>query len=150
MFETCRGEGNDSCSPDDSQPRHNIKKMFDEGTLKLDNEKAILFFTNKLIVEKKSVKGHLLYVTTLEPLCKGQIRKTATETTKTVQGIQLGHSMTPTGEIQQLTGRELEKYLIHFKLSLKGKENDKIRRIITHASNKQGEEINAYFSRQHP
>jgi len=40
--------------------------MFDEGTLKLDNEKAILFVTNKLIVEKKLVKGHLLYVTTLE------------------------------------------------------------------------------------
>ena len=38
VFECCGSEVEDSRSPDDWQPRHNIKKMFDDGTLKLDNE----------------------------------------------------------------------------------------------------------------
>ena len=66
MFESCGGEGEDSRSPDDWQPRHNIKKMFDHGSLKLDNEEAILSFSNKFIVEKELVKDHLLHLTTLE------------------------------------------------------------------------------------
>ena len=47
VFESCGDEGDDSRSPDVWQPRHNIKKMFHDGTLKLDNEEAILYFSNK-------------------------------------------------------------------------------------------------------
>lgn len=51
-----------------------------------------------------------------------------------------------TGEIQQLTLSPRVEYCPHFNLSLKGKNNDKSRRIICHASNKQGDEINAYIA----
>ena len=54
-----------------------------------------------------------------------------------------------TGEIQQLTLSRRVEYCPHF--NLKGKNNDKSRRIICHASNKQGDEINAYIAtRQDP
>ena len=38
-------------SPDDWQLRRNIKKCFDDGTLKLDDDEAIFSFPTKFIVE---------------------------------------------------------------------------------------------------
>ena len=66
VFESCSVEDDESRSPDDWQPRHNIKNMFDNGTLKLDDEEAISTFSNKFIVENELVKDHLLHLTTLE------------------------------------------------------------------------------------
>ena len=57
----------ESCSPDDWQPRRNIKKLFDDGTSKLDKEEAILLFSNKFIMKKELVKDHLLHLKVLCP-----------------------------------------------------------------------------------
>ncbi|KAL9965167.1 hypothetical protein ACROYT_G028930 [Oculina patagonica] len=54
------------------------------------------------------------------------------------------------GEIQKLNIQELEKYLNHFKLSLKGKKYDKVRRVIAHVFYKQHEALDTYNPRQDP
>ena len=149
MFESYSVEGDESRPPDDWQPRHNMKKTFDNGTLKLDDEEAISTFSNKFIVENELVKDHLLHLTTLERTknfrAKDKLEKRQQRRQKLFEEYNWD-TLCRIGEIQQLTVPELEKYLTHFNLSLKGKKNDKMRRIICHASNIQGEEINAYIS----
>ena len=68
VFEFWGVNGDVSPSPDDYQPRRNIKKLFDDGTLKLDKEEAILSFCNKFIMEKELVKDHLLHLKVFCPL----------------------------------------------------------------------------------
>ena len=80
-------------------------------------------------MEMELVKDHLLHLTTLERT-KNLPAKDRLE--KRQQGRQKRFKeykwdiLCRTGEIQQLTVQEVEKCLIHFKLSLKGKKNDKI------------------------
>lgn len=65
VFES--SSGTDACHhpPDDWQPRHNIKKCFDDGTL-LGDDDAISSFSTIFIVEKELIKDHLQHLTTLE------------------------------------------------------------------------------------
>ena len=107
----------------------------------------------QLFLTNESVKDHLLHLTTLERT-KNFRAKDRLETWQQRWQNKFKEynwdTLCRTGEIQQLTVPELEKYLTHFNLSLKGKKNNKMRRIICHAPNKQGEEINAYIStREH-
>ena len=126
---------------------------FYNGTLRLDDEEAISTFSYKFIVENELLKDLLLHLTTLERTknfrAKDRLEKRQQRQQKQFEEYNWD-TLCRTGEIQQPTVPELEKYLTHFNLSLKGKNNDKMRQIICHASNKQGEEINAYIStRQH-
>jgi len=79
-------------SPDNcpDQPRHNIKKCFDDGTLKLDDNDAISSFSTEFNVQKKLIKDHLQHLTTFErktPAYKGQVGETQVETTEMLRGL---------------------------------------------------------------
>ena len=49
---------------------------------------------------------------------------------------------------QKLKVDELEKYLRHFNLSLRGKKNDKVRRVIAPVCSKSGETLDSFANPQ--
>ena len=65
VFESPSGTNACHHPPDDWQPRHNIKKCFDDGTL-LGDDDAISSFSTIFIVEKEIIKDHLQHLTTLK------------------------------------------------------------------------------------
>ena len=111
--------------------------------MKLDDDEAISSFSTKCIVEKELVKDHLQHLTTLERMKNLRTKDRFIE--KQQQRRQKcfddydWDTLCRTSKVQKLNIQELEKYLRHFNLPLKGKKNDKVRRVIAHVCNRQGE-----------
>ena len=85
--------------------------MFDNGSLKLDDEEAISTFLDKFIVENELVKDHLLHLTTLESTknfrAKDRLEKWQQRRQNKFEEYNWD-TLCRTGEIQQLTVPELE------------------------------------------
>ena len=138
--------------PDDWQPRHHIKKKFAEGSLKLEDEEAINLFSKRFIVQEELVRAYLQHLINLERLKKlrkadKQQKKKQTEEKRFEECD--WETLSRTGQAQKLLVHELDKYLKHFDLSLKGKKPDKVRRILVHICSKKQEDI-ASFAAQIP
>ena len=151
VFQSPNGKDADSRPTDDWQPRHNIKQMFDGGNLKLDDDEAISSFSTKNFVEKELVKDHLQHLTTLERMknlhTKDRLEKQQQRWQKCFDDYDWD-TLCHNSKVQKLNIQELEKYLRHFNLPLKGKKNDKVRRVIAHVCNRQGEVLDTYVSPQ--
>ncbi len=151
VFETYNHDSEHSRLPDDWQPRHNIKSMFENGELITDDEDTVTLFVNKFIVEKQLVKEHLAHLNVLERTrnlrSKDRLQRRQ-ETRDKRFGDYDWDSLCLTGKVKKLNVQELEKYLSHFRLSSKGKKEDKVRRVIAHVCNKNGESLDKYTHRQ--
>ena len=153
VFDSYTDDGAGSRLPDDWQPRHNIKREFEKGTLKLGDKEAISSFSTRFIVEKKLLEDYLYHLTTLERTrnIREKDRKEKRQQRKEKSFDEYNWDILGrTGKLQQLKVQELEKYLKHFNLSFKGKKADKIRRILAHVCNDQGVTIDTYSSRRDP
>lgn len=140
VFESPSGTNACHHPPDDWQPRHNIKKCFDDGTL-LGDDDAISSFSTIFIVEKELIKDHLQHLTTLERKknmrTKDRLKKRKQRQQKCFEDYDW-NTLCRTGKVQQYI-QELEKYLSHSNPPLKGKKYDKVRRVTPHALIRMGE-----------
>lgn len=145
VFDSCGNDHDDESRPtDDWQPRHNIKLAFKNGTLKLGDEDGISLFSSKYIVEKKLVEDYLLHLTTLARTknIRESDRKEKRQEREQKSFEEYDWDMlVKTGAIQKLKVKELEKYLKHFNLSVRGKKADKVRRVLAHVYSTGGVEL---------
>ncbi|CAH3105529.1 unnamed protein product [Porites lobata] len=125
VFESPSGTNACHHPPDDWQPRHNIKKCFDDGTLLASN----------YIKEEKNMRT------------KGRLKKRKQRQQKCFEDYDW-NTLCRTGKVQQYI-KELETYLSHSNPPLKGKKYDKVRRITAHALIRIGEgDTNVSLQRQ--
>ncbi len=128
--------------PDDWQPRSNIKKLFEQKKLSIEDADAIKEFSQKFIVDEKLVKSYLEHLSSLEAV--KNIRQKEREVvrqerhTRDVSDYKW-QELVENCKLASLTVAELDKYLVHHKLCKKGKKKDKIRRITAHYYMKSGE-----------
>ena len=131
-------------SHDDWQPRHNMKKKFQDGTLKLDNEDSICSFSRQFIVDKDFVKEYLQHLVELKLMRSlrtlDRHQKRRDKQTKLFDDYDW-EGLIRSGQLSKLSISELEKYLNKFSLSLKGKKADKVRKITTHVFHERRDDI---------
>lgn len=138
VFDTpCTKEDGTPREPDDFMPRAQLRKAFAEGHISLDDTKAIDEFADKHIVQREYV---VQYITHLQNLQRTKAIRDRTKKAqkdekknKTVQDYNW-QQIIENGTLGKLTVPELDKYLNHHALPLKGKKADKVRTIITHMS----------------
>ena len=130
--------------PDEWQPRHNIKKQFEDGTLKLDNKESISTFSRHFIVDKELVREYLQHLVELQQMRNlrklDRHQKRTEKQNKTFDDYDW-ELLAQNGQLQKLLSSELDKYLNKFNLSLKGKNADKVRRITAHVCYQKKEDI---------
>ncbi|EDO37079.1 predicted protein [Nematostella vectensis] len=130
-------KGNDR-GPDDWQPRANIKKLFEQKKLSLEDNEEIKKFSQAFIVDEKYVRSYLEHLSSLETISKirEKQRKDARQERKKKEVSDYNwQELIENGKLPSLVVSELDKYLIHYNLSKTGKKKDKIRRITVHYYN---------------
>ena len=130
VFDTSAGANR---PPDDWQPRHNIKKQFEDETLKL-----------QFIVDKELVREYLQHLVELQQMRNlrklDRHQKRTEKQNKTFDDYDW-ELLVRNGQLQKLLLSELDKYLNKFNLSLKEKKADKVRRITAHVCYQKKEDI---------
>ena len=130
VFDTPAGANH---PPDDWQPLHNIKKQFEDGTLKLDDKEPISTFSRHFIVGKELAKEYLQHLVELQQMRNlrnlDRHQKRTKKQNKTFDDYDW-ELLVRNGQLQKLLLSELDKYLNKFNLSLKGKKADKVRKFL--------------------
>ena len=121
--------------PDDWQPRAQLKRLFNSSEITLNDTDAIKEYATKFAVDEKYVRSYLEHLTTLR--LKESIRSTQRQTDKSKRDLKTYNEydwldMSLKGTLQQLTVKELEKYLTAHGLGKYGKKSDKIKTISCH------------------
>ena len=111
--------------PDDWQPRAQLKHLFNSSEITLNDTDAIKEYATKFAVDEKYVRSYLEHLTTLR--LKESIRSTQRQTDKSKQDLKTYNEydwldMSLKGTLQQLTVKELEKYVTAHGLSKYGKK----------------------------
>ena len=135
--------------PDDWQPRHNIRKQYEQKNLSADDVDGVKEFSKKFVVEEKYVKSYLDHLTSLENLKKIRDRQRQNDRRERQQKDVSSYnwkSLVEDGKLASLTVPELDKYLEHYQLPKNGRKNDKMRRIIAHYFSENGEQIPENFA----
>ena len=115
--------------PDDWQPRAQLKRFFNSSEITLNDTDAIKEYATKFAVDEKYVRSYLEHLTTLR--LKESIRSTQRQTDKSKRDLKTYNEydwldMSLKGTLQQLTVKELEKYLTAHGLGKYDKKSDKI------------------------
>ncbi|KAK2549360.1 hypothetical protein P5673_030185 [Acropora cervicornis] len=121
--------------PDDWQLRPNIRTLFVQKTLSIEDTDAIKEVSQKFIVEEKHVKSYLEHLSSLETMTNiRQKQREGSRQEKNARDVSDNkkEELVEYWKIASLTVAELDKYFDHHKLCKKGKKGDKIRRIMTH------------------
>ena len=122
---------------DDFLPRAQLKLNFHNGSASLEKPETIERFCNEYIVEEEHVRGYLNHLLTLQrtSTVRQNQRTKDKNTQKTKEKLYDWKTIASTFKnMNKLYVEELNKYLDHHKLSLLGKKNDKIRRIMAHVA----------------
>ena len=111
--------------PDDWQPRAQLKRLFHSSEITLNDTDAIKEYATKFAVDEKYVRSYLEHLATLR--LKESIRSTQRQTDKSKQDLKTYNEydwldMSLKGTLQQLTVKELEKYLTAHGLGKYGKK----------------------------
>ena len=101
----------------------------------INDTDAIKEYATKFAVDEKYVRSYLEHLTTLR--LKESIRSTQRQTDKSKRDLKTYNEydwldMSLKGTLQQLTVKELEKYLTAHRLGKYGKKSDKIKTISSH------------------
>ena len=123
---------------DDFLPRARLKKNFHNGSVSLEKPETIERFCNEYIVEEEHVRGYLNHLLTLQRTSTvRQNQRTKDKNTRKTKGYEQYDRKTIASTFENMNKlyvEELNKYLVHHKLSHLGKKNDKIRRIMAHVA----------------
>ena len=131
---TTSSDGKDR-KADDFQPRANLKMLYEEDAISLNNSVSVKQFCDKFIVTEKLVREHLNHLQNMKHIT--EIRTRERKKDKDQMNIKTyddykWNELVEKGTIGKLLVQELNKYLTHHNLSMIGKKKDKIRRIIAH------------------
>ena len=110
---------------DDWQPRANIKKLFKEGKICLEDKESITEFAHKFCVEEKHVVAYVRHLHNLQILQTMRSR-TRKQTSKRRQDQPYDQydwkELVMNGKLEKLLVSELDKYLTKHELSKVGKK----------------------------
>ncbi len=118
--------------PDDTQPRANLKKLFESGDLTPSSTQGIVDFSKKFCVKEKYVLEYLQHLSNLQRL--QNMRKSDRQRTK-AKSLAKAYSeydwkqLVESGKLKSLYVAELDKYLEHHGLDKRGLKGDKIKAI---------------------
>ena len=120
---------------DDWQPRANLKKLFKEGKICLEDKASIQEFAHKFCVEEKYVVSYVRHLKNLQILqnMRSRSRKQSSKKRQDQTYDQYDwKELVMNGKLGKLLVSELDKYLTKHKLSKVGKKPDKVAAISCH------------------
>ena len=138
VFETplYKDEDGNTRPQDEYQPRTNIRRQFESGSLSLNNQESIDKFCQEYTVDERHNRAYLEHLLHLKHFSK--IRKRGREVQKEVQkgkkysDYNWDKLATSVNSLLKLKVSELNKYLEYHKLSKNGKRTDKALQILAH------------------
>lgn len=122
---------------DDYSPRANLKKLFADGKLTIDDTENIEAFANNFVTKNQFVEQYLTHLTNLKHEQNMRVKdRIKAKEAKKDKGVEMykWDELVQAGKVGKLTVAELDKYLKHHSLSHRGWKCDKVRRIIAHVS----------------
>ena len=131
-----KDEDGNTRPPDEFQPRTNIRRQFENGSLSLNNQESIDKFCQEYIVDERHTRAYLEHLLHLKGV--SEIRKRDREVQKEVQkdkkysDYNWDKLATSANSLLKLKVSELDKYLEYHKLSKNGKKGDKALQILAH------------------
>ena len=136
--------------PDDFQPRANLKAMFEEDSISLDDADSIERFSKKFIVAENLTRDYLEH---LQNLKRMKVIRTREKQKQRDQIQAKGYhdynweELVEERTIGKLLVKELDKYLDHNNLPMTGKKKEKVRRIVAHLYTQLDKDRNAHEGR---
>ena len=138
VFETpvYKDEDGNIRPPDEFQPRTNIRRQFENGSLSLNNQESIGKFCQEYIVDERHTRAYLEHLLYLKRV--SEIRKRDREVQKEVQkgkkysDYNWDKLATSVNSLLKLKVSELDKFLEYHKLSKNGRKGDKTLQILAH------------------
>jgi len=135
VFDTSVQNEDGRRTPDDWQPRAQLKRLFHSSDIALDDTDAIKLFATKYAVEEKYVRSYLEHLNTLR--LKESIRSIQRKIDKDKRDLKVYEeydwlNMALEGTLTQLVVKEINKYLDAHGLKKYGNKTDKIKTVTCH------------------